>query len=68
LLHPTSDAFADLQRLVSPGEHVALFAASPLDVPGDWLVKPHRSSGRSTESGRHGLWQERAGLGGSGEF
>jgi hypothetical protein len=25
LLHPTSDAFADLQRLVSPGEHVALF-------------------------------------------
>jgi hypothetical protein len=24
LLHPTNDAFADLQRLVSPGEHVAL--------------------------------------------
>jgi len=34
LLHPTNDAFADLQRLVSPGEHVALFTASPLDVPG----------------------------------
>jgi GNAT superfamily N-acetyltransferase len=41
LLHPTNDAFADLQRLVSPGEHVALFTASPLDVPGDWHV--HRS-------------------------
>src|SRR6266852_5603052 len=38
LLHPTSDAFADLQRLVSPGEHVALFTASSLDVPGDWQV------------------------------
>jgi hypothetical protein len=36
LLHPTSDAFADLRRLVSPGEHVALFTAGPLDVPGDW--------------------------------
>src|SRR5258708_13681756 len=38
LLHPTHDAFADLQRLVSPGEHVALFTASPLDVPRDWQV------------------------------
>ena len=38
LLHPTKDAFADLQRLVGPGEHVALFTASPLDVPGDWRV------------------------------
>ena len=33
LLHPTNDAFADLQRLISPGERVALFTASPLDVP-----------------------------------
>jgi hypothetical protein len=38
LLHPTNAAFADLRRLVSPGEHVALFTASPLDVPGDWQV------------------------------
>src|SRR5260370_17140200 len=38
LLHPTNDGFADLQRLVSPGEHVALFTASSLDVPGDWQV------------------------------
>src|ERR1700724_4396800 len=38
LLHPTNDAFADLQRLVSPGEHVALFTASLLDVPGNWHV------------------------------
>jgi ribosomal protein S18 acetylase RimI-like enzyme len=42
LLHPTNDAFADLQRLVSPGEHVALFTASPLDVPGDWQVDRSR--------------------------
>jgi len=42
LLHPTSGAFADLQRLVSPGEHVALFTASPLDVPGDWQVDRSR--------------------------
>ena len=42
LLHPTIDAFADLQRLVSPGEHVALFTASPLDVPGDWQVDRSR--------------------------
>ena len=41
-LHPTNDAFADLQRLVSPGEHVALFTASPLDVPGDWQVDRSR--------------------------
>src|ERR1700726_888292 len=34
LLHPTNDAFADLRRLVSPGEHVALFTANSLDVPG----------------------------------
>jgi GNAT superfamily N-acetyltransferase len=38
LLHPTNDAFADLRRLVSPGEQVALFTASPLEVPGDWQV------------------------------
>jgi hypothetical protein len=42
LLHPTNAAFADLQRLVSPGEHVALFTASPLDVPGDWQVNRSR--------------------------
>ena len=41
-LHPTKDAFADLQRLVSSGEHVALFTASPLDVPGDWQVDRSR--------------------------
>jgi hypothetical protein len=27
LLHPSTDAFADLQRLVSPGEQVALLAS-----------------------------------------
>ena len=42
LLHPTNDAFADLQRLVSPGEHVALFTAGPLDVPADWQVDRSR--------------------------
>jgi ribosomal protein S18 acetylase RimI-like enzyme len=42
LLHPTPDAFADLQPLVSPGEHVALFTASPLDVPGGWQVDRSR--------------------------
>src|SRR5580693_5179835 len=42
LLHPTNDAFADLRRLVSPGEHVALFTASPLNVPGDWHVDRSR--------------------------
>src|SRR5258708_1694565 len=42
LLHPTKDAFADLQRLVSPGEHVALFTASPFDVPADWQVDRSR--------------------------
>jgi GNAT superfamily N-acetyltransferase len=42
LLHPTDDAFADLQRLVTPGEHVALFTARPLDVPGDWQVDRSR--------------------------
>jgi ribosomal protein S18 acetylase RimI-like enzyme len=42
LLHPTNDAFADLQRLVSPGEQVALFTASPPDVPGDWQVDRSR--------------------------
>ena len=41
LLHPSNDAFADLRHLVSSGEQVALFTASPLDVPGDWQV--HRS-------------------------
>ena len=38
LLHPINDAFADLRRLVNPDEHVALFTASPLNVPGDWHV------------------------------
>src|SRR5579863_10217875 len=42
LLHPSNDAFADLQRLVSPGEQVALFTASPLEVPGDWQVDRSR--------------------------
>src|ERR1700693_5639458 len=42
LLHPTNDAFADLRQLVSPGGHVALFTASPLDVPGDWQVARSR--------------------------
>jgi ribosomal protein S18 acetylase RimI-like enzyme len=42
LLHPTIEAFADLQRLVSPGEHVALFTASPVDVPSDWQVDRSR--------------------------
>ena len=42
LLHPTSDAFADLQRLVSPGEHIAFFTASPFDVPGGWQVDRSR--------------------------
>jgi ribosomal protein S18 acetylase RimI-like enzyme len=42
LLHPTNDAFSDLRRLVSPGEHVALFTASPLDVPAGWHVDRSR--------------------------
>jgi ribosomal protein S18 acetylase RimI-like enzyme len=42
LLHPWNDAFADLRRLVGPGEHVALFTASPLEVPGDWQVDRSR--------------------------
>ena len=42
LLHPTNDAFADLRQLVSPGEHVALFTASPPDVPGDWQIDRSR--------------------------
>ena len=42
LLHPTNDAFADLRRLVRPGEHVALFTSSPLDVPGGWLIDRSR--------------------------
>jgi len=42
LLHPTNDAFADLQPLVSPWEQVALFISSPLDVPGDWQVDRSR--------------------------
>src|ERR1700751_4602357 len=41
-LHPTQDAFADLQRLVSPGEHVAFFTVSPFDVPGGWQVDRSR--------------------------
>jgi hypothetical protein len=42
LLHPSNIGFADLQRLVSPGEHVALFTASPLDVPAGWQVDRSR--------------------------
>jgi ribosomal protein S18 acetylase RimI-like enzyme len=42
LLHPTNGAFDDLQHLISPGEHVALFTASPLDVPGGWQVDRSR--------------------------
>jgi ribosomal protein S18 acetylase RimI-like enzyme len=42
VLHPTNHAFADLQQLVSPGQHVALFTASPLDVPGDWQIDRSR--------------------------
>src|SRR5258708_14465749 len=42
LLHTTKDAFADLQRLVSPGERVALFTASPFDVPAHWHDDPSR--------------------------
>jgi hypothetical protein len=42
LLHPTNDAFGDLQRLVSAGEEIALFTASPIDVPVDWQVDRSR--------------------------
>jgi hypothetical protein len=42
LFHRTNDAFADLQWQVSPGEHVALFTASPLDVPDGWQVDRSR--------------------------
>jgi GNAT superfamily N-acetyltransferase len=42
LLHPTNGAFDDLQHLVRPGEHVALFTASPLDVLGSWQVDRSR--------------------------
>jgi len=42
LLQPTTDAFADLRQLVSPGEHVALFTASPPDVPGGWQIDRSR--------------------------
>jgi ribosomal protein S18 acetylase RimI-like enzyme len=41
-LHPTEDAFVDLQRLVSPGEQVAFFTASPFDVPSGWQVDRSR--------------------------
>jgi N-acetylglutamate synthase-like GNAT family acetyltransferase len=41
-LHPTEDAFVDLQRLVSPGEHVAFFTAGPFDVPAGWQVDRSR--------------------------
>src|SRR5580700_3032876 len=44
LLHPINDAFTDLRRLVNPGEHVALFTTSPLNVPGDWHVDRARWS------------------------
>jgi ribosomal protein S18 acetylase RimI-like enzyme len=42
LLRPTNEAFADLQRLVTRGEHIALFTASPLDVPSAWQVDRSR--------------------------
>jgi GNAT superfamily N-acetyltransferase len=42
LRHPTNDAFADLQQLVSPGEHIALFTASPIAVPDGWQVDRSR--------------------------
>jgi GNAT superfamily N-acetyltransferase len=42
LLHPTNEAFADLRRLISPGERVALFTASPLDGPCGWHVDRSR--------------------------
>src|SRR2546428_11420546 len=38
LLHPTNDAFADLQRLGSPREHRPLFTASPLHVARGWPI------------------------------
>jgi predicted GNAT family acetyltransferase len=38
LLKPTPDAFTDLRALVQPEERVALFTASPLDVPSSWQV------------------------------
>ena len=38
LAESTSDAFADLAKLVQPGETVALSTAEPLDVPADWEV------------------------------
>jgi GNAT superfamily N-acetyltransferase len=41
-LHPTEDAFVDLRRLVSPGEHVAFFTASHFDVPAGWQVDRSR--------------------------
>jgi ribosomal protein S18 acetylase RimI-like enzyme len=41
-LRPTEDAFVDLQRLVSPGEHVAFFTARPFDVPDGWQVDRSR--------------------------
>ncbi len=50
--HPTNDAFANLQRLVGPGEHVALFTASPLDMPlfadAHWHMTLAANSLRST--------------------
>src|SRR5260370_25916764 len=52
LLHPANAAFADLQRLVSPGEHVALFTASSLDVPGGWQVDRSRWTCQDRKSTR----------------
>src|SRR5260370_35887658 len=42
LLHPTHDAFADLQRLVRPGEHGAPFSHSPLDLAPDLRIDHSR--------------------------
>jgi ribosomal protein S18 acetylase RimI-like enzyme len=38
LREPTRAAFSDLVRLVAPDEHLGLFTAEPLQVPGDWLT------------------------------
>jgi ribosomal protein S18 acetylase RimI-like enzyme len=38
LREPTPAAFSDLARLVALDEHLGLFTAEPLQVPGDWLT------------------------------
>ena len=39
-LHPTEDAFVDLQRLVSPGEHVAFSYRQSLRCTGRLASRP----------------------------